>query len=683
MALTVLAGEAKAKEKYIDEVVVTAERKESLKHLHTGNIAVLNAPQMRFHQPTHAAHLLNTLPGVFIQKGSGQEQIVSMRSPLLTGGAGAGSFLFLEDGLPLRATGFANINGMFEAMPELSERLEVIRGPAGALYGSGALHGLINTISAQPTLKKQRQISLRLGQGGEVQTIGSYSGPLAGEKPEVRAFKIAMAVTHEEGGERASAGSSQQKLQIRTTTAKGDTTISHHVALHNLNQETAGYVLGVAAYKDTTLRAGNLNGEAFRDSRALRYHRRWEHTISDSRHVVVTPFFRYTSMKFLMHFLPSTPVEKNSHASLGMQGSYHVEISGKHRIISGVFAELTHGTLKQTQTKPTQVNRFTQEVDFPFGVHYHYRIHAGTLAYFIQSLWAMNTTTNATVGLRLETTRYSYDNKTTSGTFGRFLRPESRHDTYTNLAPKIGITTIVTPRIMMFVNLARGHRAPQTTDLYRIQARQVEAAAQSEILDSLEMGVRQKATPLHGMEWEWTVFFMKKKNGFFRDADGYNVVNSQSRHGGTELALTLPLTPAWSLKGSATYARHVYASSRPVNSRANPTEAIRSGDDIDTAPRTLVNALLTYAPNPKAKLALQWERVGRYFMDAANTKLYKGHNVVHLRTQYQLDSKVRFYGGVVNLTDRLYATRADYWFGNERYFLGARRTVYLGIEANF
>ena len=82
-----------------------------------------------------------------IQRGSGQEHLTAIRSPVLTGGAGAGSFLYLQDGVPLRAAGFANVNGLFESGIEFAGSAEVFKGPGPALYGSNAVHGLVNVQS--------------------------------------------------------------------------------------------------------------------------------------------------------------------------------------------------------------------------------------------------------------------------------------------------------------------------------------------------------------------------------------------------------------------------------------------------------------------------------------------------------------------------------------------------------
>jgi len=141
-----------------------------------GSVDVLGIETLDNIALVHPAEALNRVAGVNIHRGSGQEHLTAIRSPVLTGGAGAGSFLYLEDGVPLRAAGFANVNGLFEAGTEFADKLEVFKGPGPALYGSNAVHGLIN-VQAQSVAGPNRfrilasddglisaQASARLGQ---------------------------------------------------------------------------------------------------------------------------------------------------------------------------------------------------------------------------------------------------------------------------------------------------------------------------------------------------------------------------------------------------------------------------------------------------------------------------------------------------------------------------------------
>ena len=140
-----LSQTALAQTAVIDEVIVTTTRSDSLRIDNAGNIATLDPSEGINLFPVE---LLNKAPGVHIHRGSGQEHLTAMRSPVLVGGAGAGSFLYLEDGIPMRAPGFANVNALMDAMPQNGGAVEVVRGPGSAVYGSNAVHGLVNFISA-------------------------------------------------------------------------------------------------------------------------------------------------------------------------------------------------------------------------------------------------------------------------------------------------------------------------------------------------------------------------------------------------------------------------------------------------------------------------------------------------------------------------------------------------------
>ena len=99
---------------------------------------------------------------------SGQELLVAIRSPVLPAGAGQGSFLILENGVPTRAPGFGNVNALFEVHHETAEAIEVVRGPGSVRYGSNAVHGLMNFIdpgarrAGRPDADAQRQLAAAL-----------------------------------------------------------------------------------------------------------------------------------------------------------------------------------------------------------------------------------------------------------------------------------------------------------------------------------------------------------------------------------------------------------------------------------------------------------------------------------------------------------------------------------------
>ena len=72
--------------------------------------------------------------------------------------------------------------------------------------------------------------------------------------------------------------------------------------------------------------------------------------------------------------------------------------------------------------------------------------------------------------------------------------------------------------------------------------------------------------------------------------------------------------------------------------------------------------------------------VDRYFLDAANTAAYTGHTVANLRFDWRATDDLRASLRVDNVFDTAYADRADYAFGNYRYFPARDRALFLSLD---
>ena len=671
-ALPVSAEEPAAEPTFLlDELVVTTTGFGTPRATHTGNIAKIGEIEMDFIRPVQPAEALNRLPGVGIQQGSGAEHLTAIRSPVLTGGAGAGSFLYLEDGVPMRAAGFANVNALMEAMSEVSGGIEVVRGPGGARYGSNAEHGLINFLSRPPFADGDAELTLQGGPDKFFSSSGTASRTVAGDNAS-HGFRGSFAVLHD-GGFRANSGLEQQKARLRYDYNAPDTRIMATLTAINTNQETAGFVRGVKAYKNPALYKSNQDSEAYRDAWAVRAAVRMERDIGENLTFALTPYARMNDMDFLMHFMqPRKPREENGHRSVGTLASLAMSLDNGHRVIFGLDTEYTDGYLKEIQDTPTQGT-------MPQGVHYDYTVKSLVLAPYIHSEWRLAPRTIFTAGLRFEYTRYDYSNHAPDGISGRYLRIPDRVDEFGDVTPKVGLLHEFSENVTGYVNLARGTRAPQTTDLYRLQNLQVPGEGKSEELDSIEVGARGRVS---GISYETNLFYMEKRNYYFRDAGGFNVTDGKTNHAGIEVEISAPLGHGFDIAAAGTYARHTYAFTN-----ITPTETIRDGDDVDTAPRTLGNLRLGYNFNEGAGRAeLEWVHMGSYWMNAGNTVKYDGHDIFNLRLDYEISENLALFTKLTNIFDRRYADRADYsdfGAGEERYFPGADRGLYIGATLRY
>ena len=82
-------------------------------------------------------------------------------------------------------------------------------------------------------------------------------------------------------------------------------------------------------------------------------------------------------------------------------------------------------------------------------------------------------------------------------------------------------------------------------------------------------------------------------------------------------------------------------------------------------------------------VALNWEHVGSYFMDASNSAEYDGHDIFAFNVDYDLQADMALSLRVDNLFDEAYAKRADKWFGNERFFPGEGRRLMVRLKKNY
>ncbi len=641
-----------------DELVVTGERRPVALSQTPASITRLDAEEILRANADHPSEILARAPGVLIHRGSGQEHLTSIRSPVLTGGAGAGSFLFLENGVPLRSAGFANVNGLFEAQTELAGAIEVVRGPSGALYGANAIHGVINVLPRSTT----EDFSGLFDFSGD--TIERFKGRAFASAGigEGQSLGLGVAIL-EDPGFRAASGVDQQKISLRHNYEGDGVRVDTFLSATNLNQETAGFVLGDDAYLDPDLRRTNPNPEAFRDARSVRLSSRIDIDAGETATVSVTPFARWTDMDFLLHFLPSKALEENGHWSVGSQNAVYVD-KNRWSLIAGVDWEYTEGFLTEFQSIPT-VFSFTQ------GLHYDYDVNAVSVSGFAQGAYEITDRLTATAASRVDYTRYDYVNNTDAGVVGRFLRPASRVDEFTTASPKFSLR-YDTGSGSAYVSYARGARPPQTTDLYRLQINQTTDAADPETIDAVEIGWRGAIGPR--LSLDAAAYYMVKDNFFFRDADGFNVDDGKTRHVGAEAALDAALTDALSLNLNASYAAHTYRFDRAAN-------GIVSGADVDTAPRWLAGARALWRPlDLPVEGEVEWVFVDDYFLGPANSRTYPGHNLLHLRGSWAVTENFRLYAALRNVLDKFYAERADFAFGDERYFPGEERTLTVGLR---
>ncbi|GAB3101834.1 TonB-dependent receptor [Aestuariicella hydrocarbonica] len=160
----------------IEEVIVTAQKRaESLQDVPI-SVDVLQADALRARSINNAQDLAIATPSVVFQKGgmpfANNFVIRGIGSMGIEGGIQP-SVSFVVDGVPL-----SRISEFSADLGDI-ERIEILRGPQGTLYGRNATGGVVNIVRAAPTSETEGYVQQSLSDDEEYTTRLMYNTALS------------------------------------------------------------------------------------------------------------------------------------------------------------------------------------------------------------------------------------------------------------------------------------------------------------------------------------------------------------------------------------------------------------------------------------------------------------------------------------------------------------------------
>ncbi|WP_391528116.1 TonB-dependent vitamin B12 receptor BtuB [Photorhabdus akhurstii] len=131
-----------------DSLVVTASRFKQPVSSILAPYTVVTRDEIDHWQSNSVADILRRLPGVDIARHGGIGQL----SSLFIRGTHASHVLVLVDGIRLNQAGISGSSDLSQIPVALVQKIEYIRGPRSAVYGSDAIGGVINIITTREKL---------------------------------------------------------------------------------------------------------------------------------------------------------------------------------------------------------------------------------------------------------------------------------------------------------------------------------------------------------------------------------------------------------------------------------------------------------------------------------------------------------------------------------------------------
>ena len=249
----------------MDELVVQSTRIETPLDLMSSSVDVITAEELQASGVSYVTDALLLQPGISGSRSGGAGQATQ----LYLRGAKPQHTLILVDGV--RMNGQLDLNGYDLANLDLNsvERIEILKGPQSTLYGSDAMAGVINIITAKSEIPR-RYIQRELGRYGSEYTTAGISGGT-----EKLAYTLSFSDYSNEGFSSLKNNEETDALDNETFFARLDSALS---------EQTHGYVSlryidAIGQYDD---QFGGTHSANFYDKEQLITRFAVEHTITDT-----------------------------------------------------------------------------------------------------------------------------------------------------------------------------------------------------------------------------------------------------------------------------------------------------------------------------------------------------------------------------------------------------------------
>ncbi len=680
-------GSAWADSALIETVVVTSNREATPKRQLAESVSVLDRATIDNVAPSHPAELLNRLPGVHINNLGGEGHMTAIRQPLST----AGVYLFLEDGIPTRPTGFFNHNGLYEVNMPQADAVEVVRGPGSALYGSDAIGGIINTLTAAPPSEgREAQADLEAGADGWQRLLARAGGG----DGEGNGLLISANSTASDGY-RDRADYDRQSANLRWDLApRADLHAKTILAWSQIDQSGVS-PLGRDDYRHHPERNYYHDDIGRREVYALRASSEWRFDLDAQQQLSLTPYYRDNRMDLIPFWqLSYDPVDyTTSFHSYGLLGKYRIALPAiDGEFISGVDLDNTPSDYREDQLLMTKSGKDYLDYRYTGRRNYDYDVTQRSVSPYAQLEWALVDDLRASLGARYDRFEVDYQDNLSASVpevigFKRWLRPGDQTRHYDQFSPKYGLIYDLAAEHQLYANYRHAFRIPTAGQLFRsggsVNTDQLEPVKSR----SSEIGARGL---LGGWRYEAALYHMLTQDDIVTYIEGNDrkTTNAgETEHNGLELSLEGELSDelgagiAWSYT-EQTYRDFQYLCSPPACAPARTLNF--AGNDIAQAPRTLGNANLNYRPAalPGLRLEAELEHLGEYYTDQTNSQTYGGHNLFNLRGRYQLTEQLEFYSRLQNVTDRRYSSSTSNSVGSTEldYRPGMPRSLFVGFR---
>jgi len=658
----------------LPEVVVTVERSESLLRKTPVSVGVVDQSTLESRGVRQLNDLVGVVAGVAVPNGSSNmPQAVGIRGVGVSMPAMSQAVGIYVDDVPL-------IRGYATALWDLPDmqRIEVLRGPQGTLYGQNSSAGAVKLISLDPSTVSSAWVSASIGNYGAKEAHGYATGAITGTTagtPLTASF--AFSTLHNDGfGRNATLDKGVNKLDATQFRAKLGWALApglsavlavdglldrsdNNAANYPLNHPDAAPRVLFNAVDTAAFRreAGGLNlrivdqledGVVFRSITGLRSYR--DDPSSGGFGGLEVERYGLQQVVDQQAFSQELQWQKQSRELSWTAGAMLVS----DRFLFDRFAE----PLALGATTPNRTEALT-------------RLRTTDLGLYGQAHYALGERTALTAGLRAYTTRQTGSNNywAVDAAHQHTRQIYSAPDLATRkggLLPRIGIDHQATPDLFLYASIAQGAKFGGFNRA-AASLRAAEYVSNPEKVRTYEVGAKTRA---------WDGRLEANAALFLNDYRDYLATLTNTTLGGVLVTdgvlmnaghaktygVDLDLSAKLGANTQATLSLELLRSR--FETFENPTGAVSGnfvGNELPNAPHASLGASLQHLlPLPRGdalSFNVSAQYVGQQYADAANTELLKlpTQTYLNLSSAYlSIDRRWSLSLRIKNLTNRTY-----------------------------
>lgn len=635
LCFTATPGSAEdIREQNMGTITVTAQKQEEDIQDVPMSISVLNEQNIEDRMIDSVVEIADFVPNLTIFENGAS----GMNSPSTRGIHAFVESMIVSTGLFVDGLPLLSAAGFEDTLIDI-ERVEVLRGPQGTLYGKNTEAGAINIITRQPDNDFRGRISSQLGEDDKRQFTLNLSGPvmqdrlfvgLAGKYFEKDGY-IENTLTGEEVDDRRHwYGRGQlrwtptENLDISLILSR----LEYDDGVNNMNMtEAYAAMFGLPAPEDRKIATNFGENKTVDTSQVLKliYH------FSDSLKLTsITSNKKYDDNREsdwdfnpieLIHTKVDSEYNKVSQ-ELRLDSS-----AGKLNWLVGIYYDRDDNDVVTEQMSVYPTMRSTSDRDF----------EGDGYAFFGQANYLFWGKFRLTAGLRFERQEVEFTDH---------VRDYKEKKTWDEISPKIALDYKITPQIMAYASVSKGYRSGgfntyATNPLY--------TTYDEEKLWSYEVGLKtmfmDQRLILNG-----TLFYMDIKDMQVNEAisptEAYLTNAAEATSMGAEIDITARLTKELSLMGSFGYTNIEFDDFKD-------TSGDYEGNKNPYAPEYTYNVAVQYRSSMGLYIRGDLIGCGKVYLDKANEYSRDPYEIVNAKIGYETEHfDLYLYGK--NIFDREY-----------------------------